>query len=301
MYEEILATLAKTGNNKAEAARLLKIAPSTLKDRLSIIQRNGGNIPVRTRAEKPVPVPTRPQKHCVIPDVQAKGGVPLDHLKWAGEYIADKRPDTIICIGDFADMPSLSSYDRGKASAENKRYQYDLEATHKAMELLMTPIVKAEKYKPRLFLTLGNHEQRIIRYGDDNPALEGHVSIDDLGYEKWGWEVHPFLEVVTVDGVEYVHYVTTGVMGRAAGSASAMMRARQQSCTQGHSQYYDMYVHPKTQKRALMAGTFYQHDEGYLGPQGNNYKRHIIMKHEVQDGLYDIMEVSLEYLRKRYA
>lgn len=239
--------------------------------------------------------------HCVIPDVQAKPGVPLEHLEWAGKYIADKKPDVIVCIGDFADMPSLSSYDKGKRSAENKRYKADIEAVHYAMELLMTPIVNEPGYKPRLVMTLGNHEARITRFGDDNPAMYGVATIGDLGYEAWGWEVYPFLEVVEIDGIEYSHYFTTGVMGRAASSAAAMLRERQKSCTMGHVQTYDVAMHKKTQNRAIMAATFYQHDEDYLGPQGNDCRRHILFKHEVRNGKFDLMEVSLEYLRKKYA
>lgn len=60
-----------------------------------------------------------------------------------------------------------------------------------------------------------------------------------------------------------------------------------------------MAIHKKTQQRALMAGCFYQHDEDYLGPQGNDYRRHLIFKHEIQGGRYDLMEVSLDYLRRR--
>lgn len=251
--------------------------------------------PVRQR--EPLP---EGKTHCVIPDVQAKPGVPLDHLEWAGKYIADKKPDVIVCIGDFADLPSLSSYDKGKRSAENKRYKKDIEAAHYAMELLMTPIVNESGYKPRLVLTLGNHEERIVRFGDDNPAMHGVASLADLGFEAWGWEVYPFLEVVEIDGIEYSHYFTTGAMGRPAGSAAVMLRERQKSCTMGHSQIYDVAMHKKTQNRAIMAATFYQHDEDYLGPQGNDCRRHILFKHEVRAGRYDLMEVSLEYLRKKY-
>ena len=53
-------------------------------------------------------------KICVIPDCQIKEGVPTEHLEWAGQYIADKKPDVIVNIGDFWDMPSLSSYDKGR-------------------------------------------------------------------------------------------------------------------------------------------------------------------------------------------
>ena len=43
----------------------------------------------------------------VIPDCQVKQGVPLEHLTWAGQAIADYRPDIVVNLGDFADMPSL--------------------------------------------------------------------------------------------------------------------------------------------------------------------------------------------------
>ena len=51
--------------------------------------------------------------HLVIPDVQVKPGHDYSFLKAIGNYIVKKRPDVIINIGDFADMPSLSSYDNG--------------------------------------------------------------------------------------------------------------------------------------------------------------------------------------------
>lgn len=38
---------------------------------------------------------SKPLKIMVIPDVQAKEGVRLDHLKWAGRCAADKRPDDV--------------------------------------------------------------------------------------------------------------------------------------------------------------------------------------------------------------
>lgn len=291
---EAVRVYKESGESYSIAGRMIGISRNAFINRLRHAEAKG------LMNKDPEP-PKDYRSHCVIPDCQVKSGVPLDHLKWAGQYISEKRPDVIVCIGDFADMPSLSSYDKGKRSAENKRYKYDLEATHKAMELLMTPIVMAEGYKPRLVMTLGNHEQRIVRMGDDNPELHESLTVQDLGYESWGWEVYQFLKVVEVDGIEYCHYFTTGVMGRSANSAAAMLRERQRSCTMGHSQYYDMAIHKKTQQRALMCGTFYQHDEDYLGPQGNDYRRHLIFKHEVNAGRYDLMEVSLEYLRRRYA
>jgi len=61
-------------------------------------------------------------KHFILPDCQVKPGVPLNHLEWAGRFVVDKRPEVVVCLGDFADMPSLSSYDVGKKSFEGRRY-----------------------------------------------------------------------------------------------------------------------------------------------------------------------------------
>ena len=49
-------------------------------------------------------------KHLVIPDTQVKPEHSVKHLRWAGKYAAEKKPDVIIHIGDHGDMPSLSSY-----------------------------------------------------------------------------------------------------------------------------------------------------------------------------------------------
>lgn len=248
-----------------------------------------------------------PRKHLVIPDCQVKPGVPTEHLSWIGNYICEKQPDVIVCIGDFADMPSLSSYDVGKKSFEGRRYKADIESARAAMGLLLAPIKEMNKkrnqqrrYKPRMVMTLGNHEERILRAIENDPKLDGTISIDDLGYKEAGWEVHDFLEIVNIDGIEYSHYFTTGNMGRPVNSAATLLKMRMSSATMGHTQEYDVAVHKKTLHRGLFCGICYLHDEPYLGRQGNVARRQIVMKHEVHEGRYDLMEVSLDFLRRKY-
>jgi hypothetical protein len=245
--------------------------------------------------------------HMVIPDVQSKPGVQNDHLTWIGNYAVEKKPDVIVCIGDFWDFPSLSSYDKGKLAFEGRRYVHDVKAGRVAMEKLLKPIDDynrahpREPYNPRRVFTLGNHEIRLERLVDDNPEYEGKFSLQDLGIKEYGWEQHDFLKVVNIDGIEYAHYFTSGVMGRPVSSAAALLRERQGSATMGHVQFTDHAIHKKTQRRAMFCGTCYLHDEPYLGAQGNSQRRQIIMKHEVEDGLYDLMEVSLNFLAKSYS
>ena len=70
----------------------------------------------------------------------------------------------------------------------------------------------------------------------------------------------------------------------------------------GHQQtlmYGLRFVAGKSQ-HGLVAGACYLHDEDYKGPQGNAHWRGIIVKHQVKDGSYDPMFISLDYLCRRY-
>lgn len=249
------------------------------------------------------------KKHLVIPDTQVKPGVSLEHFEWIGKYIVEKKPDVIVHIGDLADMPSLCSYDVGKKCFEGRRYKQDIKAALEAQELLFKPLREyndnqrknhKERYKPRFVLLIGNHEERINKVIDSEPRLDGTISIDDLKYKEFGWEVHPFLERVTIDGITYSHYFTSGVMGRPVASAAALLREECRSCTMGHVQHTDIAIHKKHGFTALFCGTCYLHDEDYLGNQGNGQRRQIILKHGVHDGRYDICFVSLDFLKEKY-
>lgn len=251
-------------------------------------------------------------KHLVIPDVQFRPGDDTSFLKAIGNYIVDKQPDVVINIGDFADMPSLSSYDVGKKSFEGRRYKSDVEATHVAMEALLSPLrdynlraVKnhEKRYNPRLVLTLGNHEDRINRAVNGDAKLDGTIGIEDLKYEEFGWETYPFLQPVVIDGVAYCHYFVTGVAGRPCSSAALQLTKKHMSCIAGHQQGLQIATGHRadgTRLTSVIAGSCYEHDEDYMGPQGNKHWRGVLVLHEVRDGEFDLMPVSLTYLKAKY-
>jgi hypothetical protein len=245
----------------------------------------------------------------VLPDVQAKPGIDFSYLSRIGQYAVDKRPDVIVCIGDFADMPSLSSYDKGKKSFEGRRYKRDIEAAQFAMQAFLKPIndhnekQPHRQYKPRMVLTLGNHEARISRACEDDPKLDGVLSLKDLAYEEYGWEVYPFLQTVIIEGVAFCHYFSTGVMGRPASSAAAQLRKTNMSCFAGHKQGKEIAYGYRADGKtitSIVCGSAYEHDEDYLGPQGNRHWRGFFMLHEVKDGAFDEMPVSLSFINGRY-
>lgn len=251
-------------------------------------------------------------KIMVIPDTQVKPGVPIDHLRWAGLYAVEKKPDVIVHIGDHWDMPSLSSYDKGKKSFEGRRVKEDIKAGRTAIELFMGPIRNEQNrlrrnkeriWCPRLVFTIGNHEQRIERAIDSQAELDGLISYEDFELEKEGWEVYDFLDIVCIGGIAFSHYFVSGVMGRPVSNAKLLLDKKHMSCVQGHHQHRDIAYGQRadgSSMTSLFVGTFYQHNEDYLGPQGNGQWRGIWMLHNVEDGSFDEMPVPLHYLRAKY-
>jgi hypothetical protein len=248
----------------------------------------------------------------VIPDAQVKEGVPLEHLTWAGKAIVDYRPDVVINIGDFADMPSLSTHDvKGSKYFEGLRYKKDIEVTKEAMKMLLAPLKdlqakqkknKEKVYKPRMVLTLGNHENRINRAVNNNPTLEGLISTKDLDYAK-DWEVHGFLQPVFINGVGFNHYWPVGAMGRPAGTASAIINKLHMSCIAGHQQGKQVAYGKRADGKpicAIIAGSYYLHDEDYMDKLSNRHWRGLLVMNEVQDGHFDELFLSIEYLERKY-
>lgn len=250
-------------------------------------------------------------RHLLIPDVQAKEEVPVEHLRWIGQLIVRKRPDVVIQIGDFSDLPSLGLYDKGTKSFEGRRYKKDIAAARLAMDTLLGPLraynkrrreTKHSLYKPRLVLTLGNHEERIMRAVNHQPELEGIISYNDLPYEDW--EVHDYLKPVIIDGVLYCHFLANPMSGKPySGSALNQLAKAQHSFCVGHKQTLDVatYFSPAgKQTWGIVAGACYLHTEDYKGWQGNHHWRGVVMLNDVKDGNFDPGFISLEYLKKRY-
>lgn len=251
-------------------------------------------------------------KILVLPDVQAKPNDDFMFLYCIGQYIVDKKPDVIVCIGDFADMQSLSTHDTGTKAFEGMRYTKDIEAAHEAMGKLVGPLEEHNKrqiknkkalYKPRMVMLYGNHEDRITRTANHDAKLSGLIDVYDLAYEAYGWEVHPFLEVVIIEGIAFSHYFISGVKGLPIATAQLQLNKMHMSCVAGHQQGKQIATGRRADGQLLtsiISGSCYEHDEPYMGIQGNKHWRGLIMLHEVSNGSFDEMFVSLSYLRKRY-
>lgn len=253
-------------------------------------------------------------KHLIIPDVQDGPGAPKEHLGWVGHYIVDKKPNVIVQIGDFPEMDSLSTYEpKGSKRFEGRRYQKDVESCLEAQDALLKPLREYQlwtisshkpRYEPRLVMTGGNHDDRITRAINLDPhTLEGTIGLGDLGFEAFGWEYIPFLQPVVIDGIAYCHYFISGEYERPISTARALLTKKHMSCVAGHKPGLDFASDQRadgSRLTSIIAGSYYQHDPVYRGPQANKHWRGIIVLHEVKDGWFDPMFVSLDYLQRKY-
>lgn len=292
----------KTG--KANAAAILRGEGYSYKELAALFEQPESSIRRLVAESKPkVPESGLPSL-LWIPDTQCAPGQNLDHLLWAGKYIAERRPDYVVWAGDNHDMPSLSSYEgRGSKYYEGKRYFEDIAAGNKGVELLSQGM---DGFTPKLgkeFL-LGNHEQRIERAINTDPRLEGAIGYHHFNYEEHGWRVHPFLSPIEIEGVWMAHYFYNLNTGRSySGSVDTMLRHVGASFAMGHQQglrWSRREINNGKAQIGLVAGSYYQEAQAYRGLQGTHEWCGLVLMFELRDGQYDPLMVSIDYLRRRY-
>lgn len=253
-------------------------------------------------------------KIIVIPDTQVKAGVPMDHLEALGNYIMDKKPDVVVHLGDHFDMPSLAQHNsKGHIVYEGARMMSDLEAGWEGMERLLSPLQahqrmrkrnKKGQYNPRRIFCYGNHENRRDRLIAQEPFLSGALPDYNLGI-RYGWECYPFLLPVRINSVNFCHYAQGGSMGRPISRAHLIAVKKHESWIVGHQQTFDYYVSPHVKTdgsrvQCIIAGSFYEHEEDYMQVQGNQHWRGALYLTEVRNGSFDLVTLSLNYLKENW-
>jgi hypothetical protein len=239
-----------------------------------------------------------------IPDTQVKAGVPIQHIRQAALYAIDRRPDVILIAGDWWDFPSLNSHEVEWADFRTRDLADDVLSGLHAWDLFIGTLRTDKTYRPQIVFIEGNHDQRFRRqYRYDvrtKRCLRGpRAFVKDTPGVLW----LPFEEIAEIDGIAYSHYFSAHMTGRAlGGTALHKLTKLKFSYTMGHQQGMDaaiQYLSNGRVLRGLVAGSFYAHDEEYRS-QGNAHWRGLIYKHEVREGTYDMMEVSMDYLQRVY-
>jgi hypothetical protein len=164
---------------------------------------------------------------------------------------------------------------------------------------------RKKQYHPRFVMCLGNHENRINRVINADAVLDGTISMADLHYEDYGWEVHKFLDEVLIDGVSYSHFFVSGVMARPIGGenpATMLLNKRHKSCTAGHLHLADWSVRTEAGGKHIMGmlvGCYVEDDEEYVPKSVNQmWWKGVVIKRNVIDGIYDPEFLSMFSIKR---
>ncbi len=232
--------------------------------------------------------PDKVRKLLILPDAHVSPEYSNERFDWLGATVAAERPDVIVCLGDYADMGSLSSYERGKRGFEGRRYVHDVEHTRDALKRMHSRF----GYSPELFLTIGNHEARIDRATSDASELTGAIGIDDLGYREHGWQCSPYNSSLQLGGFAISHHFASGVAGRPIGGMSAaanMARLLFTSAIVGHSHTSDSARRTRpdgSRVFCLVAGCYVapDHHESWSAATEHLWWRGVVVLEDVAGG-----------------
>jgi hypothetical protein len=251
--------------------------------------------------------------HLVIPDAHCKPESNPRRFIALGNFIqeftkANKHASIkTIEMGDFEDMPSLSSYDRGKKSFEGRRIYDDIAVARECRGYVYSPVglyqetqKTAKKKVPdiRHFALGGNHfEGRIKKFIQDNPELynmpefsiEQHAQLLEL---YWDICYIPYQVPLHLDGISYVHY-WQNKMGKPTGvgkyPAATLLRDKHCSTVVGHSHILDRATVTTGSGRklyALASGCFLDPEEveEYAGQSNKEWWKGICILKDIRDG-----------------
>lgn len=242
----------------------------------------------------------------IIPDTHIKPGESLERIKKLANLAYQLKPDYIIDIGDFADLESLSSYDKFKAST----YKADIEAAIKAQEIFAKPWKFNKKKRPKMFRLIGNHEDRINRFAYDYPEFAAWISLADLQYKEHNWETieyngkHP--GILELEGVHYAHFLTHQntphpISGKH--HANALLDKKHLSCTVGHSHCFDYKIQPRadgSKIQGLVAGCYFDSFKAFAGNNNYGWWKGVHIKRLYRNEPYDLQSISLNHIMKEF-
>lgn len=249
----------------------------------------------------------------VVPDPHAHPEFNNDRADWLGKFILDRKPDIVVNMGDTFDMPSLSSFDKGKASFVTASYQEDIESGLDFLDRMWHPIKKAKKKRPHSVFLIGNHEERLKKVLEYNSHLAGDrfgVSYSNYQLTDYHNEVIYYdgqtPGIYTVEGVSFAHYLISGVMGRPIGGehhAASLISKTHSSCVVAHSHTVDWAARNTVTGQMLMglvAGVYQDYDAKWAGQCNDLWWSGIVYLRGVSNGGYDPEFISLGALRREY-
>jgi hypothetical protein len=251
--------------------------------------------------------------YLIVPDPHAHPDHHNERADWLGKFILDRKPDVVVNMGDTWDLPSLSSFDKGKASFNGANYEKDMDAGLDFQDRMWHPIKHSKKKQPRKVFLEGNHEHRLSRVLEYEPHLAGDrygISYKNFQLDNYYHDVVMYEGgtpgIITLDGISFAHFFVAGLMGRPIGGehhAASLIAKNYSSCVAAHSHTVDWAVRSGSNGKTIMglvAGVFQDFDSGWAGACNNLWWRGLVYLKNVEDGVYEPEFISMASLKKEY-
>jgi len=253
----------------------------------------------------------------VIGDPHATPSYDNERFRVLGKYIAETRPDVVVCMGDLGDMASLSSHSKNRNILEGRQVKADFASMQEANALLWAPTAELNekakanhkpRYSPQRYLCVGNHEDRIMRVAEETPALTDWL-LEEFAEACQPWTVVPFKQPLIIERVVFRHF-KPNAMGRAVSSRDNLARSilNQGHCSQvvGHCHLLDFATTTTDLGERIFAmspGCFMHpnHDETWSRGTDGPWWRGVVHLHGLRAGFFEHKtEISLASLTATY-
>jgi hypothetical protein len=251
--------------------------------------------------------------YLVIPDPHSHPNHSNDRADWIGKLILDRKPDVVVNMGDTWDLPSLSSFDKGKASFNGANYEKDMNAGLDFQDRMWHPMKASKKKQPHKVFLEGNHERRLNKVLEYEPHLAGErygISYSNFQLEHYYHDVVYYNGgtpgIYTIDDISFAHFFVSGLMGRPIGGdhhAASLLAKNYSSCVAAHSHTVDWAVRSGSNGKKIMglvAGVYQDYVSGWAGNVNNLWWQGVVYLRNVEAGVYDPEFISIEALRRAY-
>jgi predicted phosphodiesterase len=247
-----------------------------------------------------------------IGDHHDKPGRDKTRALWIGRFCADKRPDAVVSIGDWASLDSLSSHEipGSKGDADRPAFHEELDSLEESLSLFRRHFPNGAAH---VWHVHGNHEFRAWRAADRQPKLNGDMPLRlEQVFERSSIDTQPFGQFLDLYGVDFVH-VPLSIMGRELGGKNVentVAAETVRSCVFGHTHRGNFRNFPRLgQNRAIQIvnlGTSLPHGtiEKYAKMSQTGWTYGVYLLHIRQEGVisqivghkfYSMLELEADY------
>jgi metallophosphoesterase superfamily enzyme len=226
----------------------------------------------------------------ILPDVHLTDVLPKDYLP-VREFIKDFKPNKIILLGDFMDIASLSAWDMDKKRLmEGRRINKELTIANKELDFLQSNV--KDKDKGVIYIE-GNHEDRVTRYIDSHPEMEGMIELPDkLDLKKRGVEWIKLNKLFKLGDMYFTHGMYTNQY-----SAAKHLQKLGCNVTYGHQHGTQTFMQNMAMQKPHMAyalGTLGDKAPDYMkGKPGNWINQFAVFYWDTTTGHFNLYPVNV--------